>query len=224
MRDFFEDIATFEIMAIINEGLQYRLLIDPFLDRVHSRAAAMIEPGARVIDIACGNGTLALKMAKHAQHVTGIDLSEGTLQFARKRAWKLRLENTEFLVRDANDLSAFSNLPFDVTTISMAIHQFSPGTGLHILQQLEKISRTVIIIDYAYPQPQYFNGFIVRTIERIAGREHFAHFRAYQHGGGIPGILHRLGLSVSNEIVSNSGIFTIWKIFCSGANPAHTPL
>jgi 2-polyprenyl-3-methyl-5-hydroxy-6-metoxy-1,4-benzoquinol methylase len=57
-------------MAIISEGLQYRLLIDPFLDRVHSAAAAMIEPGTRVIDIACGNGTLALKMAKHAQHVT----------------------------------------------------------------------------------------------------------------------------------------------------------
>jgi SAM-dependent methyltransferase len=199
-------------MTIINEGLQYRLLIDPFLDRVHSRAAAMIEPGARVIDIACGNGTLALKMAKHAQHVTGIDLSEGSLQFARKRAWKFRLENTEFLLQDANDLSAFSNLPFDVATISMAIHQFSPETGLHILQQLKKISRSVVIIDYAFPQPRNFNGFIVRSIERIAGKEHFAHFRAYQRGGGIPGILHRLGLSASNEVVSNSRIFTIWKV------------
>jgi SAM-dependent methyltransferase len=199
-------------MAIINEGLQYRLLIDPFLDRVHSSVAAMIEPGARVIDIACGNGTLAMKMAKNAQHVTGIDLSEASLQFARKRARKLRIENTEFLVRDANNLSAFSNLPFDVATISMAIHQFSPETGRHILEQVKSISNAVFILDYTSPQPQNFNGFIVRSIERIAGKEHFAHFRAYQHGGGMPGILHRIGLSASNEVVSNSGIFTTWKV------------
>jgi SAM-dependent methyltransferase len=198
-------------MAIINEGLQYRLLIDPFLDRVHSRVAAMIEPGARVIDVACGNGTLALKMAKHAQHVTGIDLSEGSLQFAKKRARKLRLENIEFMVQDANDLSAFSNLPFDIATISMAIHQFSPETGLHILRQLENISRTVIVIDYAYPQPQYFNGFIVRTIERIAGREHFACFNAYKLGEGMPGILNTLRIKAYHEIFSKSGIFTMIK-------------
>ncbi len=198
-------------MAIINEGLQYHLLIDPFLDRVHSRIAAMIEPGARVIDIACGNGTLALKMAKHAQHVTGIDLSEDSLQFARKRARKLRLENTEFLVQDANDLSAFSKLPFDVATISMVIHQFPPETGLHILRQLEKISRTVIVIDYAYPQPQNFNGFIVRTIERIAGREHFACFNAYKQGKGMPGILNTLRIKAYHEVISKSGIFTMIK-------------
>jgi len=199
-------------MTIINEGLQYHLLIDPFLERVHSRVAAMIEPGTRVIDIACGNGTLALKIAKHAQHVTGIDLSDGSLHYARKRARKLRLENTEFLVQDANDLSAFNNLPFDIATISMAIHQFSPKTGLHILQQLKKISRSVVIIDYAFPQPRNFNGFIVKSIERIAGKEHFANYRAYQHGGGMAGILHRMGLSASNEIGSNSRIFTIWKV------------
>ncbi|MEX0983162.1 MAG: class I SAM-dependent methyltransferase [Bacteroidales bacterium] len=198
-------------MAIINEGLQYRLLIDPFLDWVHSRAAEMIEPGVRVIDIACGNGTLALKMAQHAGHVTGIDLSEGSLQFARNRARKLGLDNTEFLVQDANDLSAFSILPFDVATISMAIHQFSPEAGPQILQQLVKISRSVIVVDYACPQPRNFNGFIVRTIERIAGKEHFAHFNAYKRGGGMPGILDKLGFKASNEVFSNSGIFTIIK-------------
>jgi SAM-dependent methyltransferase len=211
LRDFFGDITIFEIMAIINEGLQYRLLIDPLLNRVHSAAAAMIEPGARVIDIACGNGTMALKMAKQAQHVTGIDLSEGSLQCARKRARNLRIENTEFLLGDANDLSAFSNLPFDIATISMSIHQFSPETGLYILRQLEKISRTVIVIDYAYPQPQNFYGFIVRTIERIAGREHFACFNAYKHGEGMPGILNTLGIKPYHEAFSKSGIFTVIK-------------
>ena len=198
-------------MAIINEGLQYRLLIDPFLDREHSRTAVMIDPGDRVIDIACGNGTLALKMAQRAGHVTGIDLSEGSLQFARNRARKLGLDNTEFLVQDANDLSAFSNRSFDAATISMAIHQFSPETGLHIFRQLEKISRSVIVVDYAYPQPHNLNGFIVRTIERIAGKEHFAHFNAYKRGGGMPGILDTLGIKAYHEVFSNSGIFTMIK-------------
>jgi SAM-dependent methyltransferase len=198
-------------MALINEGLQYRLLIDPFLDRVHSRAAAMIDPGARVIDVACGNGTLAVKMAERAGHVTGIDISEGSLRFARHRARKLGLDNTEFRVQDANDLSALSNPSFDVATISMAVHQFSPETGPHILGQLKTIARAVVVIDYAHPQPKNFSGFIVRTIERIAGREHFAHFKAYQRGRGMEGILERMDLEASEKVVSNSGIFVVMK-------------
>lgn len=203
--------VIFGIMAMINEGLQYRILIDPFLDRVHRRAAAIIDPGVRVIDVACGNGTLALKMAKRAGQVTGIDLSKGSLVYAQNRARKLGRVNTEFLVQDANDLSAFGNLSYDVATISMAIHQFSPETGRHILDQLTKIARTIVVIDYAHPQPNNFNGFIVRTIERIAGREHFAHFNAYQRGGGLEGIMERLGLESSDRVVAASGIFVIVK-------------
>lgn len=198
-------------MAIINEGLQYRLLIDPFLDRVHSRAAGMIDPGEKVIDVACGNGTLALKLAERAGYVTGIDLSEGSLEFARKRARKLGLSNTEFLLQDANDLSIFTDRIFDVAIISMAVHQFSEATGLHILRELQRIARSIVVIDYAFPQPGNYKGFIVRSIERIAGQEHFSNFNAYMKGRGMEGVQKVLGLEVWERMESRSGVFVILK-------------
>lgn len=199
-------------MAIINEGLQYHLFIDPFLDRVHSMAANMIEPGSKVIDIACGNGTFAFKMAENAGHVTGIDLSEGSIEFAFRRARKRGLENVSFLSQDANDLSAYSDSSFDCASISMAVHQFSPVVGQHILKQMARIARSIIVIDYSCPQPDNFNGLIVRIIERIAGKEHFSHFNAYQHRGGIEGIFRKMKLSASVKVETPSRIFSIYKL------------
>jgi len=207
-----EDIVIFMLMSLINEGLQYRLLIDPFLDRVHNMAASMIEPGSKVFDVACGNGTMALKMADQAKHVTGIDLSEASIKFANNRAVKLNLNNAEFRVKDAMELSASSDPIYDIATISMAIHQFSPETGLHILKQLNKIAHSVLVIDYAYPQPENFYGSLVRIIERIAGKEHFAHFNAYINGGGMPGIIQRMRLPALKAFLSESRVFAITKI------------
>lgn len=200
------------LMDLLNEGLQYRLLIDPFLDRVHNMAASMIEPGSKVFDVACGNGTMAIKMAKHAMHVTGIDLSEASIKYANNRAVNLNLNNAEFRVKDAMELSTSSGPIFNVATISMAIHQFSPESSLHILKQLTKLAHSVLVVDYAYPQPENFYGSLVRIIERIAGKEHFSHFNAYCNGGGMPGIIQRMGLPASTSFFGKSKIFAITKI------------
>lgn len=42
----------------MNEGFQYRILIDPLLKKAHLAAVKLIPEGSKVIDIACGNGSL----------------------------------------------------------------------------------------------------------------------------------------------------------------------
>lgn len=56
----------------------------------------------RLLDIACGTGTMAEMLRKEGFHVTGVDISPAMIEVARKKAAKKRSEN-RFEVGDARD-------------------------------------------------------------------------------------------------------------------------
>ena len=45
-----------------------------------------LEPGARILDLACGHGRHAIELARRGLRVTGLDISEPSLEIARERA------------------------------------------------------------------------------------------------------------------------------------------
>jgi ubiquinone/menaquinone biosynthesis C-methylase UbiE len=45
-----------------------------------------VEPGARILDLACGHGRHSLELARRGYRVTGLDLSAPSLEVARQRA------------------------------------------------------------------------------------------------------------------------------------------
>ena len=57
-----------------------------------------------LLDLACGEGSYAVAMAKKGVQVTGVDLSPHILQFARERAKKENV-SVEFLLQDIRSLS-----------------------------------------------------------------------------------------------------------------------
>ncbi|MEM1110168.1 MAG: class I SAM-dependent methyltransferase [Planctomycetota bacterium] len=58
-----------------------------FLEQCHALHASDAEPGRKlsVLEPACGSGRLMAALAKRGHRVAGVDLSEGMLDFARKR-------------------------------------------------------------------------------------------------------------------------------------------
>ena len=48
-----------------------------------------------VLDIACGSGIVACEFAKHTHHVTGIDMTQGMLDEAKKLQSKQNIKNIE---------------------------------------------------------------------------------------------------------------------------------
>ena len=53
----------------------YKTLIDPLLKGLHRQVVSLAPPGKRILDIACGHGTLAMMLALvKGGEVTGIDL------------------------------------------------------------------------------------------------------------------------------------------------------
>ncbi len=74
-----------------------------------------IRPGARVLDVACGAGLIALPLAEAGYRVDGVDLSEPSLDAARQRApdtATFRLGDATAL--DADDASYDAVLLFDM--------------------------------------------------------------------------------------------------------------
>jgi ubiquinone/menaquinone biosynthesis C-methylase UbiE len=57
-----------------------------------------LSPTARVLDVGCGEGTIAIGLADVAGHVVGVDLDQDAFADARRYAHKHGLENIDFRV------------------------------------------------------------------------------------------------------------------------------
>jgi SAM-dependent methyltransferase len=66
-----------------------------------------LEPGSRVLDLACGRGRIAIGLARRGCVVTGLDLSPRSLGLAREDAEAAGVE-IEFVHRDMRELDAES--------------------------------------------------------------------------------------------------------------------
>lgn len=76
-----------------------------------------------VLDIACGSGIVSCAFAKYARHVTGIDITEGMLEQARKLQAQNNLTNMEWVLGDVDPLK-FSNDRFSIVLSRFSFHHF----------------------------------------------------------------------------------------------------
>jgi len=193
----------------MTEGTIYKFIIDPMLSGLRTATAGMIPDQLHIIDIACGTGALAFELSKNTAHVTAIDASESMIITANQAKNKLGVQNVTFRVANATDLSPFNTNEFDVATISLAIHQFDTQTGLQILEELKRIAREILIVDYASPLPANYYRHLTLFIEWLAGGDHFRNFKTYQEFGGIDTYLEQLELNAINKSIKGKGIFSL---------------
>lgn len=57
-------------------------------------------PSVRVLELGCGTGTVALRLAEHAGHIHALDVSSAMLDIAREKAQHQGVENVTFEHRD----------------------------------------------------------------------------------------------------------------------------
>jgi 2-polyprenyl-3-methyl-5-hydroxy-6-metoxy-1,4-benzoquinol methylase len=108
--------------------------------RYHDFFVARIRPGESVLDVGCGKGELAHDLAEHGARVTGIDVSEDALSFARSRFASSRLE----LVH-ADALTWTPPHAFDVVVLSNVLEHIRERVGLlRRLAELVQPSRILI--------------------------------------------------------------------------------
>jgi ubiquinone/menaquinone biosynthesis C-methylase UbiE len=105
-------------------------------NKVYTHVTALLRPGSRMLDLACGTGTDAFWFAEHSYTVHGIDISDGMLERAHEKARQLGLENrATFEHLSYTDLGKLDQNQFDCT--------FSNFGGLNCVSDLKLVADQV---------------------------------------------------------------------------------
>jgi ubiquinone/menaquinone biosynthesis C-methylase UbiE len=116
------------------------------------RALKIGLPGQTILDLGTGTGALAVPFAKHKALVTGVDLAEGQIQAARKRAESLKVP-TNFIVTEA-EKTGLPDQAFDVVTASMCWGYFDKGKVVPEVKRLLRPHGLLLISSILWvPQP-----------------------------------------------------------------------
>jgi len=194
-------------------GPFYSTFIDPLLTTMRKRIALEILPNEKVIDIACGTGAQAFALSKVAVKTTGVDLSESMIDFAKKASLKKKTNGVDFFICDATNLKSFKNNDFDIAIMSLALHQFSTEFHSPILNEMKRVARKIILVDYAVPLPKNYTGFGSWVAEFLAGGEHNRNFKSYYKKGGLNEILKINNLEIKKSKLIGKGAFQM--VVCS---------
>jgi SAM-dependent methyltransferase len=191
----------------MESGFLYSKIVDPFLIKLRRKISAAVPPGKRILDVACGTGAQVFELAPKSNLVTGVDYSGSMIHKAESSKLKRGVTNVDFKLCDVTQGLTFPDHSFDISIMSLALHQFSPEYYRHILTEMRRVSTTLIFVDYAVPVPSNIAGKGTHIAEYLAGKEHFRNYRFYKKTGGLPEILKM------NQIKIKENQFFAWGVF-----------
>lgn len=85
-----------------------------------ARVRALLRATDRVLEIGCGTGSTALRLAPAVAEITGTDLSHAMIDIAEGKRVAARARNLRFVRADARDI--LPGAPFDVITAFSLLH------------------------------------------------------------------------------------------------------
>jgi ubiquinone/menaquinone biosynthesis C-methylase UbiE len=145
-KDLIRDRFTRTVTAFADYAVSYRAQFADALARLVSA-----KPTDRVVDLACGPGTLALQFARQARWVCGVDLTPAMLDRARRTARTENLGNVAFAIGDAQSLPiATGSLDIAVTSYSLH-HMPEPARTVAGMARVVKRGGRVGVIDILVP-------------------------------------------------------------------------
>lgn len=193
------------------DGRLYGRFVEPLLSGLHAVVAAQVPPGGRIVDVGSGTGGLALRLAAQAAAVLGVDRSAAMVAQAERRRAREAAPNVRFVAGDAIAvLAAEAAGAFDVATLVLVLHELPSDVRTPLLQAAARAARRVLCVDFRVPQPWNPAGLRNRTIELLAGPEHFGAFRDFGRRGGIPALASAAGLACQHVRSVDAGTTDVW--------------
>jgi demethylmenaquinone methyltransferase / 2-methoxy-6-polyprenyl-1,4-benzoquinol methylase len=180
-------------------------------------AAAVVQPGDRVLDTCCGTGDLALAAAGAGGRVSGLDFSAPMLERARRKSSEI-----EWIEGDALALPFEENV-FDAATVGFGVRNLADlERGLRELRRVLRPGGRVAILEITRPQgllAPFYRFWFDRVIP-VAGKV-LPGGSAYSY---LPASVRRFpeprGLA---KLMDEAGFDRIrWRLFAGGIVALHT--
>lgn len=191
----------------------YDTVLEPVLWRLRRKIVKIsrIKQGTRVLEIACGTGAQAVRFKRAGADYTGVDLSPAMLQVAEKRG-------LECIHADGTQLAMDSD-SFEVATITLALHEVSPGIRNDILKEMIRVTApggSLVVVDYTVPEKDGLYSWLgektIHTIEKLVGGNHYHNFLQFMQYGGLPEFLGSFGLEIEDTHFSAGGNIGIYRL------------
>lgn len=169
VRAMFDRIAqVYDLMnAVMTAGLHHRW-------RTRAADLAMLGPGGRALDVACGTGDLAVELVRRvgpSGQVVGSDFSEPMLERARRKSAEVRWEWANALELPYPDDG------FDAATVGFGARNFSAlDRGLAEMARVVRPGGRVVVLEITVPRRPPLSTFfsiwfdrVVPALGRVAG-------------------------------------------------------
>jgi len=106
-----------------------------------------LNPGAAVLDVACGTGTILRRMADACPiNGCGIDMSENMIEQAKRKCPEMNIQLSRC------EKTPFADNTFDAITVCMAYHHFSDKPGfIKEAARIIKLGGCLYIADPRFP-------------------------------------------------------------------------
>jgi ubiquinone/menaquinone biosynthesis C-methylase UbiE len=194
-------------VALRGQKVDFYSVVAPFYDivtglflrqaRKCATRSAQARKCRRVLDVACGTGAQAIKLAEAGIDVTGIDISPAMLDVARGNS----PPDVAYVLGNGEALP-FASGSFDCVAISLALHEMAIETGMRTTREMLRVlppGGKLIVFDYTAPDnwKSALGLALLGVVERMAGAEHFNNFVRFTRMGGINRFLGAFALNVT---------------------------
>ena len=144
-----------------------------------ARTRSFLHADDHLLEIGCGTGSTALKLAPSVRRMTATDFSNGMLTIAREKLQKTDLTNLDFVQSDATQ--PVEGAPFDAVCAFSILHLLDDlDAGLAHIHSLLKpggmlISKTGCLRDKSFALPP-----IIKVMQWIGKAPHVGIFNAQE--------------------------------------------
>ncbi len=198
------------------DGPFYARVVDPFVSGLHRIVVELIEPGSKILDVGCGTGNLAFRLAPAAVEVVGVELSPAMEEYATRRLGA-DTSNVSFVLGDVTEvLKKRPTGYFDVATMILVLHEMPAEARAPVLREVTRVAKRLLCLEYRVPMPWNLPGVRNRVAEALAGGEHLSAFRDFTRRGGARGLADAAGLVYENVRYPDKGTFDVSVISSKG--------
>jgi ubiquinone/menaquinone biosynthesis C-methylase UbiE len=170
-------------------------------ERTLERTRELLNASDTVLEIGCGTGTTALRLAPHVSRIVASDVSEEMIAIARERAAEQACGNVEFKVADSLAIAS-DGATFDAVLAFNLIHlvadqaallesvyrQLRPG-GLFIsktpcLSEMNPLIRLAVPVARLIGKAPFVSFFTAAELEAEITKAGFSITESARHGSG----------------------------------------
>jgi demethylmenaquinone methyltransferase/2-methoxy-6-polyprenyl-1,4-benzoquinol methylase len=140
-----------------------------------------------ILDVATGTGDVAIMTYNHLhpEKIIGIDISEGMLDFGKKKLENLQLNNVIELQKGDSETIQFADNHFDAVTVAFGVRNFQNlEKGLAEMQRVLKSGGKLVVLEFSKPTmaaAQVFYKFYMNVIGPSISKLFGSNKAAYQY-------------------------------------------